>query len=76
VHKEDKGKKAGSDAAYQDSVTAPLDWAHDEDTTGLQDKDEEEDDVPVDPSTSAEQLKEVLTAVKKVNPLLSVQNYS
>jgi hypothetical protein len=67
VHKEDKGKKAGPDAAYQDSVTAPLDRAHDEDITGLQDKDEEEVNIPVDPSTSAEQLKEVLAAVEKVN---------
>jgi hypothetical protein len=67
VHKEDKGKKAGPNAAYQDPVTAPLDRAHDEDITGLQDKDEEEDNIPVDPSTSAKQLKEVLAAVEKVN---------
>jgi hypothetical protein len=76
VHKEDKGKKAGPDAAYQDSVTAPLDQAHDEDITGLQDKDEERDNIPVDPSTSAEQLKEVLATVEKVNSIWSVQNCS
>lgn len=72
-----KGKKAGSDdPAYQDSVTAPLDRAHDEDITGSHDKDEDdEDDVPIDPSTSAELLQEVLTAVEKVNPLRSVQKY-
>ena len=57
MHKEDNGKKAGSDAAYQDSVTAPLDRAHDKDIMGLQDKDEdEEDNAPVDPSISAELL--------------------
>jgi len=73
VHKD---KKAGSDPAYQDSVTAPLDRAHDEDIMGLQDKDDDdEDDVPIGPSTSAELLQEVLTAVKKVNPLQSVQEY-
>jgi hypothetical protein len=74
VHKGDKGKKATSDAAYQDSVTAPLGRAHDEDITGLQDEDDEddEDDVPIDSSTSGEPLREVLTAVEKVNPLLSV----
>jgi hypothetical protein len=73
VHKGDKGKKASSDAAYQDSVTAPLGRAHDEDITGLQDEDDEdEDDVPIDSSPSGEQLREVLTAVEKVNPLLSV----
>ena len=43
---------------------------HNEDVTGLQD----EDNVPVDQSTSAEQLKEVPTAMEKVNPPLSVQN--
>ena len=74
MHKEDKGKKAGPNAAYQDSVTAPLDQAHNEDIMGLQDEDEEEDNIPIDPSTSAEQLKEVLTTVEKVNPLWSVQN--
>jgi hypothetical protein len=71
-----KGKKTGSDPAYQDSVTAPLDRAHDEDIMGLQDKDEDdEDDVPTDPSTSTELLQEVLTAVEKVNPLRSIQKY-
>ena len=74
MHKEDKGKKAGPNAAYQDLVTAPLDQAHNEDIMGLQDEDEEEDNIPIDPSTSAEQLKEVLTTVEKVNPLWSVQN--
>ena len=73
MHKGDKGKKASSDAAYQDSVTAPLSQAHDEDIMGLQDEDDEdEDDVPIDSSTSGEPLREVLTAVEKVNPLLSV----
>jgi hypothetical protein len=73
VHKGDKGKKASSDAAYQDSVTAPLGQAHDEDIMGLQDEDnEDEDDVPIDLSTSGEPLTEVLTAVEKVNSLLSV----
>jgi hypothetical protein len=68
-----KGKKAGSNPAYQDLVTAPLDRAHDEDIMGLHDEDEnDEDDVPIDPSTSAELLQEVLTAVEKVNPLWSV----
>jgi len=71
-----KGKKTGSDPAYQDLVTAPLDRAHDEDIMGLQDKDEDdEDDVPTDPSTSAELLQEVLTAVENVNPLRSIQKY-
>ena len=73
MHKGDKGKKASSDTAYQDSVTAPLGQAHDEDITGLQDEDDEdEDNVPIDSSTSGEPLREVLTAVEKVNPLLSV----
>ena len=73
MHKGDKGKKASSDAAYQDSVTAPLGRAHDEDITGLQDEDDEdEDDILIDSSTSGEPLREVLTAVEKVNPLLSV----
>ena len=73
MHKGDKGKKASSVAAYQDSVTAPLGRAHDEDITGLQDEDDaDEDDVPIDSSTSGEPLREVLTAVEKVNPLLSV----
>ena len=73
MHKGDKGKKASSDAAYQDSVTAPLGRAHDEDITGLQDEvDEDKDDVPIDSSTSGEPLREVLTAVEKVNSLLSV----
>ena len=62
MHKGDKGKKASSDAAYQDSVTAPLGQAHDEDIMGLQDEDNEDE----------EPLREVLTAVEKVNPLLSV----
>ena len=76
MHREDKGKKTGSDAAYQDSVTAPLDRAHDEDITGLQDKDEDDvDDAPVDLSTSAEILKEALTAIEKVNSLGSVRKY-
>ena len=76
MHKEDKGKKAGSDAAYQDSVTAPLGRAHDEDITGLQDNDEDDkDDAPIDLSTSAELLKEALTAIEKVNSLWSVQKY-
>ena len=74
MHKEDKGKKAGPDVAYQDLVTAPLDRAHDEDITGFQDKDEEEDNIPIDPSSSAEQLKQVLATVEKVNPIWSVQN--
>jgi hypothetical protein len=43
---------------------------------GLQDKDEEDVNVPIDPSTSAKQLKKVLIAVEKVNLLWSVQNYS
>jgi len=74
VHK-DKGKKATSNAAYQDSVTAPLSRAHDEDITGFQDEDNDEDepdDTPFNPSTSFGQLKEVLTAVEKVNFVLSV----
>ena len=75
MHKDDKGKKASSDPAYQDLVTAPLGRAHDEDVTGLQDEDEnDKDNVPIDQLTSAEQLKEVLTAMEKVNPPLSVQN--
>jgi hypothetical protein len=73
VHSEDKGKKMGSDAAYQDSVTAPLDGAHDKDIMRLQDKDEDDvDNAPVDLSTSAKLLKETLTAIEKVNSLLSV----
>ena len=75
MHKEDKGKKAGSDTAYQDLVTAPLDRAHDEDITGLQDEGDE-DDAPVNPSTSAELLREALTAIQKVNYLQSVQKYN
>jgi len=75
VHKGDKGQKANSDAAYQDSVTAPLSRAHDDDVTGLQDEDEgDEDDIPIHPSTSSDQLKEVLTAVEKVIFVLSVRN--
>ena len=76
MHK-DKGNKASSDAAYQDSVTAPLSWAHDEDITGFQDEDDEdedEDDTPIHPSTLSDQLKEVLTAVEKVNFVPSVWN--
>ena len=69
----DKSTKASSDPADQDSVAAPLGQAHDEDITGLQDEDEEdEDNVPFDPSTSPEQLKEILTAVEKVNSFLLV----
>ena len=75
MHKEDKGKKAGSDAAYQDSVTAPLDRAHDEDITGLQDEGDE-DNAPVDPSISAELLGEALTAIQKVSYLQSVRKYN
>lgn len=67
MHKGDKGKKASSEAAYQDSVTAPLSRSHDEDITGLQDEDEEDDDT-IHPLMSSGQLKEVLTAVEKVNP--------
>ena len=64
MHKGDKGKKASSDTAYQDSVTTPLSQDHDEDITGLQDKDEDEDDgTPI--HSSSNQLKEVLTAVEK-----------
>ena len=77
MHKGDKSKKASSDAAYQDSVTMPLSRAHDEDITGLQDEDEDdedEDDTPIDPSMSSDQLKGMLTAVEKVNFLLSVRN--
>ena len=75
MHKGDKGQKANSDAAYQDSVTAPLSRAHDDDVTGLQDEDEgDEDDIPIHPSTSSDQLKEVLTAVEKVIFVLSVRN--
>ena len=73
MHKGDKGKKASSDAAYQDSVTAPLGQAYDEDIMRLQDEDDEDkDNVPIDSSTSGEPLIEVLTAVERVNPLLSV----
>ena len=75
MHREDKGKKTGSDAAYQDSVTALLDRAHDEDITGLQDEGDE-DDAPVDPSISAELLREALTAIQKVSYLQSVQKYN
>jgi hypothetical protein len=75
VHKGDKGKKASSDTAYQDSVTVPLSRAHDEDIAALQDEDEDDEgDTPIHPSTSSEQLKEVLTAVEKVNFVLSVRN--
>jgi hypothetical protein len=71
-----KGKKAGSDPTYQNLVTTPLDRAHNEDIMGLQDKDgDDEDNVPIDPSNSAELLQEVLTAVEKVNPLWFVQKY-
>jgi hypothetical protein len=83
VHK-DKGKKASSDGAYQDSVTAPLSRDHDEDITGFQDELEDDDDedepddtgTPINPppTPSAGQLKEVLTAVEKVNFVLSVRN--
>ena len=73
MHKEKKGWKVNSDTAYQNSVTALLGWAHNEDITGLQDEDyEDEDDVPIDLLTWGKQLKEVLTAVEKVNSLLSV----
>ena len=75
MHKEDKGKKAGSDATYQDLVIAPLNQAHDEDIMGLQDEGDE-GDAPVDPSTSAELLREALTAIQKVNYLQSVQKYN
>jgi len=74
VHKGDNGKKASSDAAYQDSVTVPLSWAHDEDITGLQDEDKDDEDTPIHPSTSSDQLKEVLTTMDKVNFVLSVRN--
>jgi hypothetical protein len=75
VHKGDKGKKVSSDTAYQDSVTVPLSRAHDEDIAALQEEDEDnEDDMPIHPSTSSDQLKEVLTAVEKVNFVLPVRN--
>ena len=64
-------KKASADAAYQDSVTAPLSRAHDEDVTGMQDEEDKTSAIHPWASESASgQLQEVLTAVEKVNPVL------
>jgi hypothetical protein len=64
-------KKASTDAAYQDSVTAPLSRANDEDITGVQDEEDgDEDNTSVHPWASDQSKAGVLTAVEKVNLVL------
>ena len=59
-----KRDKKDKDSLYQDDVTAPLDWAFDDDTAGQGDEDEEDGDgEEVDTS---QVLKEVLSAIEKV----------
>ena len=59
-----KYKKGDSEAAYQESVMAPLDREHDDDAVGQDADDDGESDPPPD---SEEVLQEVLTAIEKAS---------
>lgn len=57
-------KKKHSNGAYQDSVTAPIGREHDDDAINRDDENDEDEDEDPDPEVM---LREVLSAVEKVN---------